>query len=97
MTSANSFVNSSGIASYLTINYCCSGSVNLAGGTGAYAVVNAPNSNISFSGGSNFYGQAVGLTIDDTGSATSFYWDKSANISPVTSPYYEISMRELSY
>ncbi len=97
MTSANSFVNSSGIASYLTINYCCSGSVNLAGGTGAYAVVNAPNANISFSGGSNFYGQAVGLTIDDTGSATSFYWDKSANISPVTSPYYEISMRELSY
>jgi hypothetical protein len=97
MTSANSFVNNSAIASYLTINYCCSGSVNLAGGTAAYAVVNAPNANISFTGGSNFYGQAVGLTIDDSGSATSFYWDKSANISPVTSPYYEISLRELSY
>lgn len=97
MTSANSFVNNSGVASYLTINYCCSGSVNLAGGTAAYAVVNAPNANISFTGGSNFYGQAVGATIDDSGSATSFYWDKSADISPVNSPYYEISMRELNY
>ncbi len=95
--SANAFANTTYVASNLVFNYCCSGNVSISGGSAAYAVFNAPNANISFSGGSNFYGQAIGATIDDTGSSTNFYWDKSANISPVTSPYYEISLRELSY
>jgi len=95
--SANAFANNTYVASNLVFNYCCSGSVSISGGSAAYAVFNAPNANISFSGGSNFYGQAIGATIDDTGNSTSFYWDKSANVSPVTSPYYEISLRELSY
>jgi hypothetical protein len=95
--SADAFANNTYVASNLVFNYCCSGSVSISGGSAAYAVFNAPSANISFSGGSNFYGQAIGATIDDTGSSTNFYWDKSANISPVTSPYYEISLRELSY
>jgi len=97
MTATNAFANNTFVASNLVFNYCCSGNVSISGGAAAYAVFNAPNANISFSGGSNFYGQALGATIADTGSSTSFYWDKSADISPITSPYYEISLRELSY
>jgi len=37
-----------------------------------------PNANISFSGGSNFYGQAIANTISDTG-GTSIYYDSSLN------------------
>ncbi len=90
------FVNSTFLANNFVINYCCSGNVNIAGGANAFAVVNAPNAAVSLTGGSNFYGQILGNTIDDQG-GTSFYWDKSANISPVTAPYYEVTLRELSY
>ena len=67
------------------------------GGTDAYAVINAPNSPITFRGGSNFYGQAIGKTIDDQG-GTNFYWDTSlVSPPPNTNSFYAISMRELSY
>ena len=40
-------------------------------------------------GGSNFYGQIVGKTIDDQG-GTNFYWDKSlVSPPPNTNPLYE--------
>ncbi len=81
------------------INYGGSNNISLAGGALAFAVVNAPNANISFSGGSNFYGQAIGRTITNTG-GTNFYYDSSLS-SPIptvnNSPYREISMRELAY
>ena len=49
-------------------------------------------------GAANFYGQAIGYTIDNQG-GTNFYWDMAANSSIVTGSgsYYEISLRELSY
>jgi hypothetical protein len=65
----------------------------------SFAVINAPNANISFSGGSNFYGQAIGNTITNTG-GTSFYYDSSLSTPVPTinnSPYRVISMRELAY
>jgi Tfp pilus assembly protein PilX len=90
------FVNNTYLANDLVINYCCSGNVKISGGADAFAVVNAPNASVTLTGGSNFYGQIVGNTIDDQG-GTNFYWDKSSNISPVTAPYYEVTLRELSY
>ena len=81
------------------INYGGSNNLSLAGGALAFAVVNAPNANISFSGGSNFYGQVIGATITNTG-GTNFYYDTSLS-TPIpqvnNSPYREISMRELAY
>jgi hypothetical protein len=38
----------------------------------------------------------LGSSIDVQGSAK-FYWDLGINTTPNTSPYFEISMRELSY
>jgi hypothetical protein len=69
----------------------------LSGGSQAYAVINAPNANITFSGNSNFYGQEIGATIATTG-ATNFYYDQSLNTpGPNNNPFYPISMRELAY
>jgi len=91
------FSNSTYLPSDFVINYGGSGSMTITGGTNAFAVVNAPNSAITMKGGSNFYGQIVGKTIDDQG-GTNFYWDKSlVSPPPVTNPLYEISLRELSY
>lgn len=92
-----SFQNNTFLPSNFVINYGGSNNISLSGGTAAYAVVNAPNANISFSGGSNFYGQAIGATITNTG-GTNFYYDQSLNTpSPNNNSYYEISMREVSY
>ena len=79
------------------INYGGTGNLTVTGGTDAFAVINAPNAAISFHGGSNFYGQAIGNTIDDQG-GTNFYWDKALYTPPPNNnSYYAISMRELAY
>ncbi len=92
------FTNSTYIPSNFVINYGGSDGIKLAGGADAYAVLNAPNSDIVFRGGSNFYGQALGKTIDDQG-GTNFYWDTSLLVPPVanTDAFHEVAMRELSY
>lgn len=66
------------------------------GGSGVFASINAPNANLKFTGGGNFYGAAVAETIDDQG-GTNFYWDTSLNQTPNTSPFIEVAMRELNY
>lgn len=93
-----SFSNNTYVPSNFQINYGGSGSMTIAGGTAAYAVINAPNAAISFHGGSNFYGSAVGATIDDQG-GTGLYWDTSLHTPPPANSnnFYEISQRELSY
>lgn len=91
------FSNTTNVPSSLLINYGGSASITLAGGANAYAILNAPNAAVSFHGGSNFYGQVLGKTIDDHG-GTNFYWDQAANTQPPpNTPFYEISMRELTY
>jgi hypothetical protein len=92
-----SFSNTTYVPSDFVINYGGSGSMSVSGGTDAYAVINAPNAALTFIGGSNFYGEAVGNTINDQG-GTNFYWDTSLTSPPAnTNSFYAISMRELSY
>jgi hypothetical protein len=91
------FSNSTYVPGQFVINYGGTGNMTVTGGTDAYAVINAPNAAITFRGGSNFYGEAIGKTIDDQG-GTNFYWDTSLTSSPAnTNSFYAISMRELSY
>lgn len=90
-------VNNTMLPGSFVINYGGTGTIKLNGGSAAYAVINAPLANIIFSGGSSFYGQAIGATISDTG-GTSIYYDTSLLIpTPNNSAFYEISLRELSY
>ena len=94
---AGGFSNTTFVPSNFMVNYGGTGNVSLSGGAGAYAVIDAPNASISFSGGSNFYGQAIGNTISDTG-GTNIYYDSSLSTqNNNTNSFYEISMRELSY
>jgi hypothetical protein len=92
------FSNTTNIPKDLVINYGGSDAMIITGGTDAYSVINAPNSAITFRGGSNFYGQAIGNTINDQG-GTNFYWDTSLNAPPPvnTTTFARIAMRELSY
>jgi hypothetical protein len=71
--------------------------IAIAGGSDAFAVVNTPRANVKFTGGSNFYGQVVGNTVDDQG-GTNLYYDTSLSLPPSwNSPFHPISFRELSY
>jgi hypothetical protein len=94
----NSFANTTHVPSNFVINYGGSDIIKLNGGGEAYAVVNAPNSAITFKGGSDFYGQAIGNTIDVQGNTT-FWWDTALADPPTpnTDAFHEIAMRELSY
>ena len=69
----------------------------LHGGSQAYGSVYAPQADVSFKGGSNFYGQVVANTVDDQG-GTNLYYDEALTNPPAwNSPYTLISLRELSY
>jgi hypothetical protein len=113
MASSASFANSSYIPGNLILQYggptpctptaSCKPSpqtgsnISLTGGTGAYAVVDAPLANVSFSGGSTFFGQVVANSIDDTG-GVSLYYDTGLGPAPsLSAPYNLISLRELAY
>ena len=92
-----SFSNTSNLASDFVVNYGGSNPMTIIGGNSAFAVINAPNSALTFQGNSNFYGQAIGKTVDVQGNGH-FYWDKAlVTPPPDINPLYEISLRELSY
>jgi Tfp pilus assembly protein PilX len=56
-----------GIASNLQINYNGTGTLDIIGGPGSYAVINAPNAPVVLHGGANYYGTIMANTIDDSG------------------------------
>ena len=93
-----SFSNTTNVPSSFVINYGGSDSMVIEGGNEAYAVINAPNSDLRFRGGSDFYGQAIARTIDDQG-GTNFYWDAALIPPPPTNTttFAEVALRELSY
>jgi hypothetical protein len=98
LTLNGGFSNTTFIPSDFVINYGGTGSISLGGGAAAYAVINAPNANISFSGGAIFYGQAIGKTISTTGNNVKIYYDSSLNTpTSNTDTFYPIAMRELTY
>jgi hypothetical protein len=96
--SGGGFANSTNIPSDLIINYGGTGTVKMAGGSGAYFELNAPLAALTLVGNSTFYGSAVAQTISVQGSP-SFYWDLATIPPPVTNtnPFNIFAMRELSY
>ena len=91
------FSNNTFVPGNFVINYGGTANISISGGTAAYAVINAPNANISFAGGSNFYGQAIGATVTDTG-GTNIYYDQSLQTpGPNNNAFFEIALRELAY
>jgi type II secretory pathway pseudopilin PulG len=97
MNGNSDFVDN-GVPAAFVVNYGGSAPMELNGGSTEYASINAPNSNLKFQGGQNFYGQIIAKTIDDQG-GTNFYWDRALQTPPPanTSTFTEISLRELAY
>jgi len=72
--SSGGVVNTTAKAENLQIfSIASSQGITLSGGSQAYIAVYAPNSPITFSGGSDFYGAAVGNTITDSGGTKVHY------------------------
>jgi hypothetical protein len=93
--------NSSYIPGNFVIDYGASaasaGAINIKGNTDLYAVINAPNASVSLTGGANVYGSVIGNSIY-VGGGTNFVWDRGLQTPPpLTEPFTEITMRELSY
>jgi hypothetical protein len=74
--SGGSVSNPSGIAANCQFLYDGTGAVKLSGGSASYAVVDAPNAAITFSGGSNWFGAVIGKTVNDSG-GTAVHYDRS--------------------
>ncbi len=90
--------NTSGVAANFQINYAGTQNLAITGGTNAYAVINAPNASLQFTGSSDFYGSATASTITDTGGA-SLHFDASllANTNSSATNYAELGLREVAY
>jgi Tfp pilus assembly protein PilX len=93
-----SLANSTQIAANFQINYAGTGNIAVSGGNTTYAVVNAPNANLSFHGGGDFYGSATGATITDAGNV-GLHFDTTLtnNVNTPATNYTEISLREVAY
>jgi hypothetical protein len=77
--SSGGVVNTTGKAENLQIfSISSSQGITLSGGSQAYMAVYAPDSPITFSGGNDFYGAAVGNTITDSG-GTKMHYDVHLN------------------
>jgi len=91
-------VNPTQVAGNFQVNYAGAGNVTVAGGASAYEVINSPNAALKFTGGSNFYGSAIGATVDDKG-GTALHFDTTLlnNVPTPAANLDEISLREVSY
>ncbi len=70
--------NNTGVADNLWINVTGPDIVIVNGGTELFGVIYAPDSDVTFAGGAEFYGAVVGKTLTLTGNATAHY-DESLN------------------
>jgi hypothetical protein len=50
----------------------------MSGGTASSAIIDAPNSAVTLSGGADFYGTVLGKTLDDSG-GTIIHYDQQLN------------------
>ena len=72
-TTGGSVSNPSGLPENFQINYAGSNPVQLAGGSGAYAVVYAPKALVKLVGNAGFYGAIISNTFSDLGGASVHY------------------------
>jgi Tfp pilus assembly protein PilX len=95
--SGGSVVNGGGVLANFQIVYNGTGSINLSGGANSAAVVYAPNSPVSLTGGSPWFGAIVGNTFTDTGGAA-VHFDRALlkNVQTV-GPFVPVSFNWMKY
>lgn len=89
----NSLTNDTGIPSNFQIVYGGTGTVQIAGGSAAYAVVYAPNAAVEMTGGSDWYGSIISNTFNEMGNNTALHYDRSlASEYLVPGPFQVVSV-----
>jgi Tfp pilus assembly protein PilX len=94
-----STANLSGIPSNLQFNYGGTGHIVLSsGGTQSYEVLNAPNSDVTVSGGGDVYGSILGRTVT-LGGGTSVHFDRAlqSGATGPTSPFRPVAFSWSKY
>jgi hypothetical protein len=90
-------VNPTNIPNNFQINYGGTGTVSIGGQGAQYAIVDAPNSNLSVAGNGDFFGRVIGGTIDYGGNGT-FHYDLASALRPTNNAGFTlISYREITY
>jgi len=85
------------IPNNLQINYGGTGTISITGQGTSYAIVDAPNSNLSVAGNGEFFGRLIGGTIDYGGNGK-FHYDTATALRPTNnSAFTLISYREITY
>lgn len=89
--------NTTQIPNNFQINYGGTGTIFIKGSGAQYAVVDAPNSNLSVAGNGDFYGRMIGGTIDYGGNGK-FHYDTASMLRPTNNAGFQlISYREITY
>ncbi len=90
-------VNPTNIPNNFQVNYGGTGTISIKGNGAQYAVVDAPNSNLSVAGNGDFFGRLIGGTIDYGGNGT-FHYDLASALRPTNNAGFQlISYREITY
>jgi Tfp pilus assembly protein PilX len=76
VTGGGVFVNQTYDPQLFSINYAGTNSSSISGGASTAFVLNAPNADLTLTGGSDFYGSLVVKTLKDTG-GTRLHYDKN--------------------
>ncbi len=74
-----SVINSTAVPSNLTVWYSGTSTASLAGGSGFYGDVYAPNATVTLVGNSNFYGSFVGKVVNDSGTPNVHFDERSSD------------------
>src|SRR5207245_10927622 len=93
--SDGAIVNTSGIPNNCQFNYGGTGTITISGGTGTYAIVNAPNATVNLKGNNtDFYGSVVAATISVN--AMKFDYDLNSKLAqPSSCRYNDIIIRSV--
>jgi Tfp pilus assembly protein PilX len=95
--SGQGIASATNVPNDMQINYGGTGAVKLSGNGASYAVVDAPNAQLTVSGNGDFFGRVVGNTISYSGNGK-FHFDTNTALGPQNSGIYQlISLREISY
>jgi hypothetical protein len=73
---SSQLINSTAAANNFQVVYGGPYDIKLRGGAQAYGVIYAPASNISYGGGSDWFGASVGKTVNDQG-GTNLHYDRA--------------------
>jgi Tfp pilus assembly protein PilX len=94
----NSLTNNTDVPADFQIVYGGTGTIEIAGGSAAYAVVYAPDATVEMTGGSDWYGSIISNTFNEMGNKTALHYDRNlVNQYLVPGPFQAVSVSRSKY